>query len=146
MLYPNHTQSVFLFILLHHHYLIVSSCSFCFSVSFSEQEANPSLNYLAIIAVFGFVASFEMGPGPIPWFIVAELFSQGPRPAAMTISGFSNWAANFLVGQGFPKLQVLTHLLDLKQIQMYKYPLYCIFSKQTSSSSSLRNYVALTSS
>lgn len=85
-----------------------------FSVSLSEQKANPSLNYLAIIAVFGFVASFEMGPGPIPWFIVAELFSQGPRPAAMTISGFSNWAANFLVGQSFPKLQVLIHLLDLK--------------------------------
>ncbi|XP_029958994.1 solute carrier family 2, facilitated glucose transporter member 3 isoform X3 [Salarias fasciatus] len=65
---------------------------------------NTSLSYLAIVAVFGFVASFEMGPGPIPWFIVAELFSQGPRPAAMAVSGCSNWTANFLVGLGFPKL------------------------------------------
>lgn len=64
----------------------------------------PALSYLAIVAVFGFVASFELGPGPIPWFIVAELFSQGPRPAAMAVSGFSNWTANFLVGIGFPKL------------------------------------------
>lgn len=56
--------------------------------------------------MFGFVASFEMGPGPIPWFIVAELFSQGPRPAAMTVSCFANWTANFLVGLGFPKLEV----------------------------------------
>ncbi|XP_029958992.1 solute carrier family 2, facilitated glucose transporter member 3 isoform X1 [Salarias fasciatus] len=68
------------------------------------QEKNTSLSYLAIVAVFGFVASFEMGPGPIPWFIVAELFSQGPRPAAMAVSGCSNWTANFLVGLGFPKL------------------------------------------
>lgn len=71
-----------------------------------EQESNQSLSYLAIVAVFGFVASFEMGPGPIPWFIVAELFSQGPRPAAIAVSGFSNWTANFLVGLGFPKLAV----------------------------------------
>lgn len=49
-----------------------------------------------------------MGPGPIPWFIVAELFSQGPRPAAIAVSGFSNWSANFLVGLSFPKLEVWT--------------------------------------
>uniref|UniRef100_A0A3P9LVM4 Solute carrier family 2, facilitated glucose transporter member 3 n=1 Tax=Oryzias latipes TaxID=8090 RepID=A0A3P9LVM4_ORYLA len=70
-------------------------------------KTNESLSYLAIVAVFGFVASFEMGPGPIPWFIVAELFSQGPRPAAMAVSGCSNWTANFLVGLGFPKLEEL---------------------------------------
>lgn len=56
--------------------------------------------------MFAFVAMFEMGPGPIPWFIVAELFSQGPRPAAMAVAGCSNWTANFLVGISFPKLKV----------------------------------------
>ncbi|XP_070691069.1 solute carrier family 2, facilitated glucose transporter member 3 [Pempheris klunzingeri] len=77
------------------------------TISLSLVKTTPSLSYLAILAVFGFVASFEMGPGPIPWFIVAELFSQGPRPAAMAISGLSNWTANFLVGLGFPKLEEL---------------------------------------
>ncbi|XP_033958293.1 solute carrier family 2, facilitated glucose transporter member 3 [Pseudochaenichthys georgianus] len=77
------------------------------TISLVLVKANPSLSYLAIVAVFGFVASFEMGPGPIPWFIVAELFSQGPRPAAMAVSGLSNWTANFLVGLGFPKLEEL---------------------------------------
>lgn len=74
------------------------------TISLSLVKNNPSLSYMAIVAVFGFVASFEMGPGPIPWFIVAELFSQGPRPAAMAVSGCSNWTANFLVGLSFPKL------------------------------------------
>ncbi|CAK6966178.1 solute carrier family 2%2C facilitated glucose transporter member 1-like isoform X2 [Scomber scombrus] len=74
------------------------------TISLSLVGSNTLLSYLAIVAVFGFVASFEMGPGPIPWFIVAELFSQGPRPAAMAISGLSNWTANFLVGITFPKL------------------------------------------
>ncbi|KAG3292441.1 solute carrier family 2, facilitated glucose transporter member 3 [Ictidomys tridecemlineatus] len=49
-----------------------------------------------------YVAFFEIGPGPIPWFIVAELFEQGPRPAAMAVAGCSNWTSNFLVGLLFP--------------------------------------------
>ncbi|KAG7469311.1 hypothetical protein MATL_G00127710 [Megalops atlanticus] len=67
-------------------------------------KTTPSMSYMAIVAVFGFVAMFEMGPGPIPWFIVAELFAQGPRPAAIAVAGCSNWTANFLVGLSFPKL------------------------------------------
>ncbi len=64
------------------------------------------MSYMAIVAVMLFVAMFEMGPGPIPWFIVAELFSQGPRPAAMAVAGCCNWTANFIVGMSFPKLEV----------------------------------------
>ncbi|KAG7215419.1 hypothetical protein INR49_006519 [Caranx melampygus] len=67
----------------------------------------PAMSYVAIIAVMLFVAMFELGPGPIPWFIVAELFSQGPRPAAMAVAGCCNWTANFLVGMSFPKLEEL---------------------------------------
>uniref|UniRef100_A0A8C5EIG1 Solute carrier family 2, facilitated glucose transporter member 1-like n=1 Tax=Gouania willdenowi TaxID=441366 RepID=A0A8C5EIG1_GOUWI len=59
------------------------------------------MSYISIAAIFSFVAFFEIGPGPIPWFIVAELFSQGPRPAAIAVAGFCNWSANFLVGMCF---------------------------------------------
>lgn len=79
-------------------------CALLMTIALALVKTTPALSYLAIVAVLGFVASFELGPGPIPWFIVAELFSQGPRPAAMAVSGFSNWTANFLVGIGFPKL------------------------------------------
>ncbi|XP_023254122.1 solute carrier family 2, facilitated glucose transporter member 3-like, partial [Seriola lalandi dorsalis] len=67
----------------------------------------PAMSIVAIMAVMMFVAMFELGPGPIPWFIVAELFSQGPRPAAMAVAGCCNWTANFLVGISFPKLEEL---------------------------------------
>ncbi|KAH0624149.1 hypothetical protein JD844_007585, partial [Phrynosoma platyrhinos] len=60
------------------------------------------MSYISLISVFLFVSFFEIGPGPIPWFIVAELFSQGPRPAAVAISGFSNWFTNFCIGMFFP--------------------------------------------
>lgn len=64
------------------------------------------MSYVSIVAIFGFVAFFEIGPGPIPWFIVAELFSQGPRPAAMAVASFSNWTCNFLIGMGFQYVAV----------------------------------------
>ncbi|KAK2850787.1 hypothetical protein Q5P01_007063 [Channa striata] len=59
------------------------------------------MSYVSMAAIFSYVAFFEIGPGPIPWFIVAELFSQGPRPAAIAVAGFCNWSANFLVGMCF---------------------------------------------
>lgn len=68
------------------------------------------MSYLSIVAIFGFVAFFEVGPGPIPWFIVAELFSQGPRPAAVAVAGFSNWTSNFIVGMCFQYVEVRTAL------------------------------------
>ena len=56
--------------------------------------------------------------GSIPWFYVAELFSQGPRPAAVSIAVAVNWSANFIVGLVFPILNVgtLPSLLKLLQI------------------------------
>ncbi|XP_073677528.1 solute carrier family 2, facilitated glucose transporter member 3a [Garra rufa] len=84
--------------------MAVSALAMTIALLLKDIEA---LRYLSIAAVFAFVAMFEMGPGPIPWFIVAELFSQGPRPAAMAVAGCSNWTANFLVGISFPKLEEL---------------------------------------
>ncbi|XP_048365686.1 solute carrier family 2, facilitated glucose transporter member 3-like [Sphaerodactylus townsendi] len=60
------------------------------------------MSYISIVATLAFVALFEIGPGPIPWFIVSELFSQGPRPAAVAVAGCSNWTSNFLVAMLFP--------------------------------------------
>ncbi|XP_043976964.1 solute carrier family 2, facilitated glucose transporter member 1 [Gambusia affinis] len=65
------------------------------------------MSYLSIVAIFAFVAFFELGPGPIPWFIVAELFSQGPRPSAFAVAGFCNWTANFIVAQSFQYVEEL---------------------------------------
>lgn len=58
-----------------------------------------------IVVSLLYVVFFAVGPGSIPWLIVAELFSQGPRPAAMSISVVINWIANFSVGYAFPSMQ-----------------------------------------
>uniref|UniRef100_A0A673HJP1 Solute carrier family 2, facilitated glucose transporter member 3-like n=1 Tax=Sinocyclocheilus rhinocerous TaxID=307959 RepID=A0A673HJP1_9TELE len=88
-------------------------CALLMTISLELLQGTSAISVLAILAVFGFVASFEMGPGPIPWFIVAELFAQGPRPAAIAVAGCCNWTASFLVGLLFPKL------LDLCQAYVF---------------------------
>ncbi|KAK2861771.1 hypothetical protein Q5P01_001304 [Channa striata] len=77
------------------------------TIALALLESQKWMSYLSIVAIFAFVAFFEMGPGPIPWFIVAELFSQGPRPAAIAVAGLSNWTANFIVGMSFQYVEEL---------------------------------------
>ncbi|XP_056407646.1 solute carrier family 2, facilitated glucose transporter member 4-like [Hyla sarda] len=78
------------------------TCALLMTTAMVLQDTVPAISALSMAAIFGFVAFFEIGPGPIPWFIVAELFSQGPRPAAMAIAGCTNWTSNFIIGMGFP--------------------------------------------
>ncbi|KAJ8979666.1 hypothetical protein NQ317_006378 [Molorchus minor] len=76
------------------------------------QEMIDWMSYLSVVSTLCFVKFFAMGPGSIPWMITAELFSQGPRPAAMSIAVLVNWIANFVVGIGFPHMKVSTIMLQ----------------------------------
>ncbi|XP_066908043.1 glucose transporter type 1 isoform X2 [Halyomorpha halys] len=75
------------------------------TISFLIKEMIDWMSYLSVVSTLMFVVFFALGPGSIPWLITAELFSQGPRPTAMSIAVLVNWLANFLVGIGFPTMQ-----------------------------------------
>lgn len=62
-------------------------------------------NSIALVAVMAFVSFFEIGLGPIPWLIVAEMFDAKYVATAMSIACIVNWACNFLVGLLFPFIQ-----------------------------------------
>ncbi|XP_053566109.1 solute carrier family 2, facilitated glucose transporter member 2 [Bombina bombina] len=76
-------------------------CAIVMTIALALLSHHSWMSYLSMVAIFLFVVFFEVGPGPIPWFIVAELFSQGPRPAAMAVSGCCNWTCNFIIGMCF---------------------------------------------
>ncbi|KAJ6660963.1 hypothetical protein lerEdw1_016983, partial [Lerista edwardsae] len=82
-------------------------CAVTMTLGLVYQPKHAWMSYISLISIFAFVSFFEIGPGPIPWFIVAELFSQGPRPAAVAVAGFSNWATNFMIGMFFPYVAAL---------------------------------------
>lgn len=86
--------------------LLFCVCYIILSLYSAFQDVYPWMSYLSMTAIFLFVSFFEIGPGPIPWFIVAEIFSQGPRPAAIALAGCCNWTCNFIIGMFFPYLEV----------------------------------------
>mmetsp|Transcript_28510 Transcript_28510/g.62714 ORF Transcript_28510/g.62714 Transcript_28510/m.62714 type:complete len:665 (-) Transcript_28510:81-2075(-) len=59
-------------------------------------------NMVALGAVNAYVSFFEIGLGPIPWLIVAEMFDAKYVASAMSVSGQVNWSCNFIIGLVFP--------------------------------------------
>ena len=51
-----------------------------------------------------FVVFYAAGAAAVPWIAVAELFTQGPRAAAVGICVFVNWLAHMVVSLVFPQL------------------------------------------
>ncbi|NXV81525.1 GTR1 protein, partial [Atlantisia rogersi] len=79
----------------------MAGCAVLITITLNLLDQIPWMSYLSIVAIFGFTAFFEIGPGPVPWLIMMELFSQSARPAAFTVAGLSNWTSNFIVCIGF---------------------------------------------
>jgi len=75
------------------------------TISFLVKELVAWIWWLSVVSTLFYVVFFAVGPGSIPWMITAELFSQGPRPAAMSVAVLVNWSANFFFGIGFPTMQ-----------------------------------------
>ncbi|XP_013394366.1 solute carrier family 2, facilitated glucose transporter member 1 isoform X1 [Lingula anatina] len=75
------------------------------TISMALQNLVQWFSYISVASALLFVVFFALGPGSIPWMIVAELFSQGPRAAAVSFGVLTNWTANFAVGLAFPPMQ-----------------------------------------
>jgi MFS transporter, SP family, solute carrier family 2 (facilitated glucose transporter), member 3 len=61
-------------------------------------------NLVAFLGLIVFVVLFELGLGPIPLLIAAELFDVGSVGSAMSLACICHWICNFLVGISFPFL------------------------------------------
>jgi len=68
-------------------------------------SAVPSwVGSLSVVMILIFVSFFEIGLGPIPWLIGAEIFPSPIRSRAMGVSSTINWLSNFMVGLSFPSV------------------------------------------
>ena len=59
---------------------------------------------VALLAVNVYVAFFEIGMGPIPWLIIAEMFEAKYVALAMSLCSQLNWMVCFVVSLGFPTM------------------------------------------
>ncbi|KAI8372860.1 major facilitator superfamily domain-containing protein [Radiomyces spectabilis] len=61
-----------------------------------------NIGALLVVSVFGYVASFAIGVGPIPWLITSEIAPVYASSAIGAIATTMNWTMNFVIGQIFP--------------------------------------------
>lgn len=61
-----------------------------------------NIGALLIVSVFGYVFSFAIGVGPIPWMVTSEMSPVYASSAVGSAATAINWAMNFLIGQCFP--------------------------------------------
>ena len=86
--------------------LVLSHLVLTAGFSFNKQffEGTKGSNWTSALTITGSLAvvvSFSLGPGPIPWLIVSELFPQSSRAKGYIVAGVVNWLTNYLVGQFF---------------------------------------------
>ncbi len=62
---------------------------------------NPSLGTLTMLSIMVYSASFMFSWGPIAWVLIAELFPNTIRGAAVAIAVAFQWVFNFIVSSTF---------------------------------------------
>jgi sugar porter (SP) family MFS transporter len=71
-------------------------------------QIDPSLHWLALISMIGYISCFSFSLGPIMWLMIAEIYPLKVRGAGASLATCMNWASNLLVTVTFLKLvQVL---------------------------------------
>ncbi len=60
---------------------------------------------VALAAANIFVIAFGMSWGPVMWIMLGEMFPNMYRGAALSVAGFAQWAANWVVTVTFPSLK-----------------------------------------
>ncbi len=59
---------------------------------------------IALLAANAYIFCFGVSWGPVMWVMLGEMFSNQFRGAALSISGFVQWMANFAITMTFPLL------------------------------------------
>nr|XP_020637898.1 solute carrier family 2, facilitated glucose transporter member 5-like isoform X1 [Pogona vitticeps] len=88
--------------------MICSMISILLAVFLELQvKNNPSWAYISTMLVLLFLAAQMVGPAPIPYLLVGELFLQSARGSACMIGGFVNWFSRLFVPLMFIRLEPL---------------------------------------
>ncbi|RMX68444.1 hypothetical protein KXD40_008722 [Peronospora effusa] len=74
----------------------------CIGMTFSLVQ---SVGWLSIVFLGLFVVGFDLSIGPLLWPIVAELFADSARGAAVGICITMKWICSLIVGIGFPYVE-----------------------------------------
>jgi SP family facilitated glucose transporter-like MFS transporter 1 len=75
--------------------------AFCYQVGFKYGNGVTPPGLAAVISSVLLLAFYAIGPGPMPWVMVPELFTQGPRAPAVSLAVAVNRISNAIIGYTF---------------------------------------------
>jgi sugar porter (SP) family MFS transporter len=77
----------------------------CMGLSFHFRAViGKNLEYVLLVEMCAYIASFTMSLGPLGWLIMSEVFPLKVRGAGMSMGSLVNWIANGIVAFTFLKL------------------------------------------
>ncbi|XP_019727817.1 solute carrier family 2, facilitated glucose transporter member 1 [Hippocampus comes] len=85
-------------------FIIIAMCNLLLTVIDSLVQTVPELGSFQVLLVFSLISAYELGPGPISWFIAGELFDQPGRSIGMAFASMLNWGGKFLLALLFPPI------------------------------------------
>lgn len=80
---------------------LVSSIGMVFAGAFFTIAYYFGLKTLSIIGILGYVSSYAVGMGPVPWLMMNEIFPTQALGAAVSMAVATNWMCNFAIGVSF---------------------------------------------
>jgi MFS family permease len=84
--------------------IIVSDVAYAVSVSPLQDRRHIFPSWVPIAFIFANQFGFALGAGPIPWFVVAEMFPDFARPMAVSLSSSACWLFTFISIEASPPL------------------------------------------
>ena len=79
-------------------------CGICLFI-FALNERYNWANWLPIVVIFLYMFFFGAALGPVPWFVIPELFPDSVRAVASSIISCSNWICAFIVIFIYPPMK-----------------------------------------
>jgi sugar porter (SP) family MFS transporter len=80
-------------------------CAYALEQMDGKNPNRPILGWTLLVCVCGYMASFAVGWGAVPWVYPSEIFPMSVKEKALSTSVCSQWIANFLIAFVVP-LQV----------------------------------------
>jgi len=69
--------------------------------------SDKTVAYVAVVAAIGYIGSYSLGYGPLPWVILSELIPLRARATVGGVAIFLTWLLTFVVTKAFTPLSMI---------------------------------------
>lgn len=91
--------------------IVMCICNIGLGIYFYLRDAKSDyithLNWLPISSLCVYIIAFSLGLGPIPWVLVAEIFTTESKAIASSMTGSTSWLIAFIVTKFFSNIRDL---------------------------------------